>query len=244
MTTLNINNLEAHARVYRRTARLGWAQHNLLMAMLKWQVHATHKRGLEHIQFDHFKSLWQGDPSIRAILSFRSKASSDPRVLVLDWPEGKEVDTIISLSANFQVAASGKQDKRTKDIQVRLETGERIQMPLKVFNTHPDNAELMADYKAAYKASLTYRNAQTRSNLRRQLNASKSKSLARLKNRNAKSSTSDEGNTAAERDARAAARADLSQFFGDSMGRKHSESSSMSVPATSDDDGEYCCDGV
>ena len=151
---------------------------------------------------------------------------------------------IISLSANFQVAASGKQDKRTKDIQVRLETGERIQMPLKVFNTHPDNAELMADYKAAYKASLTYRNAQTRSNLRRQLNASKSKSLARLKNRNAKSSTSDEGNTAAERDARAAARADLSQFFGDSMGRKHSESSSMSVPATSDDDGEYCCDGV
>ena len=87
-------NLEAHSRVNRHKALLGWAHHDLLMAMLKWQVHATHKRGLEHIQSDYFKSLWQGDPSTRAILSFRSRASSDPRVLVLDWPEGTEVDTI------------------------------------------------------------------------------------------------------------------------------------------------------
>ena len=61
---------------------------------------------------------------------------------------------------------------------------------------------------------------------------------SRLKNRNAKSSTSDEDNAAAKRDAKASARADLSQSLGDSMGRRHSESSSMSLPATSDDDGE------
>ena len=58
-------------------------------------------------------------------------------------------------------------------------------------------------------------------------------SLARLTNRNAKSSTSDED---AERDARAGARADLSQFLDESMGHAHIESSSVSLPATSSDD--------
>ena len=235
LATLNISNLEARARVNTRTALLGWAQGKLLIAILKWQVHATHKRGLDHIRSDHFDSLWQGDPATKAILSFRSKAAGDQRVLVLNWPEGKEVGNIISLSANYQVTASGKQDKRTKDIQVRFQTGERVQMPLKIFNTHPDSAELLADYKVAVKAGLANKNAQTRASLRRQLSsASRSKSLARLKNKNIKSSTSDEGGAAADRDTRAAARADLSQFLGESMGRKQSDSSSVSEPATSD----------
>ena len=233
-----LNSRKARASVNARTAIAGFMNSNLTVAILKWQVHAFHKRGLAHIKSDHFKEVFQVDPASRAVFNLRSKAADDPRVLVLRWPSGKEMESIISLSACYHVTASGKHDKRTKDIQVRFDSGERIQMPLKIFNEHPDSFELLTDFKAELKEKLASKNAQSRASLRRQLSASKSMSLARLKKRNIKSSTSDED---AERDARAGARADLSQFLDESMGRAHTESSSSSVAelfATSSDDDE------
>ena len=228
-----LTSLKARASVDAYIAIAGYTDNNLSMATLKWRVHALHKRGLAHIKSNHFEELWQGNPTSRAVLNLRSKAADDPRVLVLNWLSDKDIESIISLSACYQVTASGKQDKRTKDIQVRFDSGKRIQMPMKIFNTHPDSVKLLQDFKAELKANLSSKNAHARSSLRRQLEASKSMSLARLKNRNAKSSTSDED---AERDARAGARADLSLFLDESMGHAHNKSSSMSLPATSSDD--------
>ena len=152
----------ASTQLRKSAAHEGYAAYNLHHAFTKWQVRVYHKRGLAHIRSERFKSLWLGDPKIRAAHNIREGAADNPRTMVLAWPRGKEMVSIISLSANYQVTATGEQDKRKKDIQVLFDSGERIQMPLKVFNKHPDSVELLADFKAELKGAISAKNNTSR----------------------------------------------------------------------------------
>ena len=96
-----LTRLKARASVDACTAIAGYTDNNLTVAILKWRVHAFHKRGLAHIKSDHFKELWQGNPAPRAVLNLQCKATDDPWVLVLNC----------SLAINIRQSTSHTQAK-------------------------------------------------------------------------------------------------------------------------------------
>ena len=194
----------------------------LRFALLKWQVQAFFARRKRYLASDELHRAARGAVAARAILNMRTGTALDPRYLVVIWPEGKSVDHIFLLSANFHRTSMGRTDTRSKDIQVRFCDRSRVQLPLKIFNKHPDSVDMLAEYKAGQKVLLMQRNRATRADRTNDLMSKvrfKSESLARSKQRNSGSLSPGGEGAAGEKAMLKDSRSSLSNFLDHSLAR-------------------------
>ena len=94
----------------------------------------------------------QRAPSTTAALLRQWSASTraDPRTILDDWPDGEEFDSIISVSGEYCLATDKTMaDGRCKDVQVRLESGRRIQLASAIFRQLNGAPALLAEHRDA-----------------------------------------------------------------------------------------------
>ena len=94
----------------------------------------------------------QREPSKTAALlrQWSAITRADPRAILDDWPEGEDFDSIISVSGEYCLATQKTMaDGRCKDVQVRLESGRRIQLASAVFRQLNGAPALLAEHRDA-----------------------------------------------------------------------------------------------
>ena len=95
-----------------------------------WMAFAYVKRRIEAVASRSYRDL---DPvrMFELVQIWKRRLEDDPRIISEGWPDNDEFDEIISISKKFFMRT--REDGRTMDIQVRMTSGARIQMPVAVF---------------------------------------------------------------------------------------------------------------
>ena len=88
------------------------------------------------------------------IRNWSASTKADPRTIIYNdmWPEDEEFKSIISVSKDYLMKISD--DARTKDVQVRMESGRRIQLANAVFRQMDGGTALIAAHRKAIKRAL------------------------------------------------------------------------------------------
>ena len=72
-------------------------------------------------------------------------------MFAIEWPDDDEFGHLISSSRCF--CKKHREDNRTSDVQVRMESGSRLQLPSSVFRLREDGSELLAKYNKEVRES-------------------------------------------------------------------------------------------
>ena len=84
---------------------------------------------------------------------WRANTEADPRVFADEWPHD---DEFVSLSSSSRFClAKHRDDNRTSDVQVRMESGSRLQLPSSVFRQLEGASALIAAYNEQVRDSLS-----------------------------------------------------------------------------------------
>ena len=116
---------------------------------------------------------------------WRANTEADPRVFVDEWPDDDEFVSLISFSRLFFM--KHRDDDRTSDVQVRMESGSRLQLPSPVFRQLEGRSALIADYNERVQVSLSLTRSSAPSSSISRLRKLCEKSVARRKNSSSRS---------------------------------------------------------
>jgi hypothetical protein len=126
--------------------------------------------------------------------------SADPRAILDDWPDGDKFDSIISVSGEYCLATHKTMaDGRCKDVQVRLESGRRIQLASAIFRQLNGAPALLAEHRDALLLSAGVEPAAQISSIQR-LRQLREKSRSRARSAHSGSSSSASHNRSVDAD--------------------------------------------
>ena len=129
---------------------------------------------------------------------WRANTEADPRVFVDEWPDDDEFVSLISSSRLFLL--KHRDDDRTSDVQVRMESGSRLQLPSSVFRQLEGGSALIADYNKRVRDSLSLARSSAPSSSISRLRELREKSVARRKNSSSRSRSSSSSSLASSKD--------------------------------------------
>ena len=129
---------------------------------------------------------------------WRTNTEADPRVFVDVWPDNDEFLSIISASRFFMI--EHRYDNRTSDVQVRMESGLRLQFPSSVFRQLKGSSALIEDYNERVRDSLSAVPGRGTSSSISRLRDLRDKSLARRRDSSSRSRSSSASSMSSSKD--------------------------------------------
>ena len=126
---------------------------------------------------------------------WRANTEADPRVFVNEWPDEDEFVSLVSSSRLFFL--KHRDDDRTSDVQVRMESGSRLKLPSSVFRQLEGGSALIADYNKRVQVSLSL--ARSSSSISR-LRELREKSVGRRKTSSSRSGSSSSSSPISSKD--------------------------------------------